>query len=372
MSTEIIEVSQKRELKEFIHAPTKLHRGHEGWATPLYSDEWKFFSRRKNKNFNHSDTVMVLAKKRGRIVGRCMGIINKRFLEISGEKTARFGYLESTDDIEVTKALVTHVEKWAKSRNMNKIVGPMGFTDQDPEGFLIEGFGNEPTLATYYNYEFIPEHIEKLGYGKEVDYVVYKIPVTSEYPPIYKKVLERLSRKNEFKLVEFGSASQIKPYIVPVLSLVNDVFSHLYGYVPLAMEEMEDLAKQYLPALNPKFLKVVEKDSKLVGFILGIPNMDEGFRKARGRLLPLGFYHILSASKRSRQLDLLLGGIDREYRDRGIDVLLGSSLMKSAHDSGIKFMDSHLELESNTLVQAEMKRFGGQVYKKYRIFQKKI
>ncbi len=366
-------VKDRKDLATFIELPMKIHQFHAKWTPPILADEWTFFDPKRNKNFDHSDTVLALALRDGEVVGRIMGIINHRFNRLNNDATARFGFLETGDDKEAALALLNFVEGWAKERGQKKIVGPLGFTDQDPEGFIIEGFDGDPTIATNYNFSFMPKFMEEKGFTKEVDYYVYKIKIQKENPAIYGKVLGRKDMFKDLKLKEFASTRDLRPYIIPILTLMNESFSHLYGYVPLSVEEMRDLAARYLPVINPKFVKAVETtDRKLVGFILGIPNMDEGFRKAKGRLLPLGVFHILRASKRSKQLDLLLGAIHKDYRNRAIDVMLGSAIINSAREAGFEFIDSHLELESNTKIRSEMERAGGKVCRRYRIFQKKL
>jgi hypothetical protein len=255
---------------------------------------------------------------------------------------------------------------------MNRIIGPMGFTDLDPEGFLVEGFQHEPTIATYYNFEYIIRFLESKGYAKEVDYVVYEVKVPDQIPALYQKVSERLSTRRGFQLVEFTKRKEMKPYVHEIINLMNETYRDLYGYVPLDKEEAADVAKRYLPVLDPRFVKMVRADNQTVAFILGIPNMNEGIRKAKGRLFPFGIFQIMLAAKRSKQLDLLLGAIKQEYRGRGLDVLMGAAMMRSAMDAGFQCIDSHHEMETNTSIRAEMERVGGQVYKRFRIFQKDL
>jgi len=183
-------------------------------------------------------------------------------------------------------------------------------------------------------------------------------------------VAERAVKKNAVRLLEFAKKSQLKPYIRPILGLMNETFVGIYGYSPLDQEEMEGLARQYLPLLDPRFVKAVVKGEEVVGFFIAIPNLYEGIVKARGRLFPFGFIHILRAMKSARQLDLLLGGVKEEYRGRGVDMVMGAAMLRSAAAAGHEVMDSHHELETNTKVRAEMERGGGVIYKRYRIFQK--
>ena len=372
MPVQIKEVTRRRELREFIYLPAKIHRNHQKWAPPIYADEWRYLNPEKNIAFSYCDTVLGLAHRNNAFLGRIMGIINRRHNELRDEKTARFAYLECFEDKEVAHALLDFVEQWAQRNGMRRIVGPMGFTDQDPEGFLVEGFEHEPTIATYYNFEYIPSFLEAEGYRKEVDYVVYKVKVPAEIPEVYKRICKRLLVQTEYRLVEFTKRKELKPYIRPTLNLMNETFANLYGYVPLDEKELDHLAKRYLPVVDPRFAKVVTKDGQVIAFILGVPNMDEGFRQAKGHLFPLGIFKIFRAAKKSKQLDLLLGGIKEEYRGRGLDVLMGQAMMRSARNAGFEYMDSHHELETNLLVRAEMERGGGEIYKRYRIFQKHL
>lgn len=301
-----------------------------------------------------------------------MGIINHRYNSYCQVKNARFAYFECWDEQEIAHELLGYVEKWAKSKGMEKIVGPMGFSDQDPEGFLIDGFEHTPSLATYYNFEYLIRLLEKESYSKEVDYVVYKVDVTMKMPDFYKKIYQRVSRKKEFKLVEFTNRKQLKEFIRPTLVLMNECFKDTYGYLPLDEEEIDALAKRFLPLIDPRFIKIVTKNIEVIGFIIGIPNLSDGIRKAKGRLFPFGIFKILKSAKKTKQLDLLLGGVKEKHRGRGLDVMLGLKTIESAQKAGFEYIDSHHELETNVKMRAEMERLGGKVYKRFRIFQKKL
>lgn len=374
MSINLIEVKTKSQLKTFIYLPEKLHQDQPNWVHPIYMDEWAYFNPKKNKAFGYSDTLMLLAEKDGQVVGRVMGIINHRYNEVRNEKTARFGYLESIQDQAVVHALLARVEQWARDKGMTRIIGPYGFSDQDPEGFLIKGFENRATIATYYNFEWLPEMVEKEGYSKDIDYFVYKIEVPKEIPEIYTKIAERILKKGNFKILEFRKRKEIKPWIRPILSLMNETYveSNIYGYAPLDEKEMDDLARKYLPVLDPRFIKGVLKDGQVVAFIVAIPDMTAGIKKARGRLFPFGFIHVLRAQKKTKQLDLLLGAIKKEYRGMGLDALMGVALLSSAQKAGFEIMDTHHEMEANVRVRSEMERLGGKIYKVYRVYQKPL
>jgi hypothetical protein len=372
MDVQVKNVTRQADLKKFIYLPDKIHRAHANWVPPIYADERRYFDPRKNRAFTYCDAVLALAYRGPRLVGRIMGAVNRRYNELRGEKNARFSCLECCEDEEVAHALLDYVEEWARGRGMEKVVGPLGFTEQDPEGFLVEGFEYEPTIATYYNFECIPRFLEAKGYTKELDYVVYKVDVPEEIPEFYRKVYDRVLKRGEYTLTEFRGKKTLKKYILPILGLMNETFQDLYGYAALDEAEMRTLAKQYLPVVDPRFIKVVTKGERVVAFVIGIPNMSSGIRRARGRLFPLGIIHILRAAKKAKQLDLLLGGIKKEDRGKGLDVLMGTAMMRSAREAGFTHMDSHHEMETNVKVRAEMERMGGELYKRYRIFQKAL
>lgn len=374
MDITLKEVQNKKELKKFIYLPEKIHKGHPSWVHPIYMDEKKYFNAKKNKGFKYCDTKLLLAYSGNRIIGRIMGIINNRYNQFRNEKTARFGYLETLEDEETVKTLLSSIESWARDSKMEKIVGPYGFTDQDPEGFLIEGFESPVTIPGYYNFEWLPGLVEKQGYSKDIDYVVYKLDIPKEFPEFYKKIYERVKRKGEFEIIEFRKRAELKPWIKPVLKLMNECYSQsdIYGYTPLEEEEMQDLAKRYLPLLDPRFVKGVKKGDEVVAFIVGMPNFTEGIRKAKGRLLPFGIFRVMRAAKKTKQLDLLLGAVKEKYRGRGLDVLMGVQMLMSAHKAGLELIDTHHEMETNTKVRAEMEKMGGVIYKRFRVYKKQL
>jgi GNAT superfamily N-acetyltransferase len=374
MAIEIREVVSHKDLKTFIYLPEKIHAGHANWVHPLYMDDRKYFDPKKNKAFGYCDTVLLLAYRDGRPVGRAMGIINHRYNGNRNEKTARFGYLDVYEDREAFRAILRFIEEWARAKGMTKIVGPYGFSDQDPEGFVIEGFEHRATLATYYNFEWMPRWLEEEGYTKDNDWFVYKLAVPKEPPELYQKIYERAMKRDTFKILEFRSRKEIKPWIRPILSLMNECYvaGNIYGYAPLEEEEMDDLAKRYLPVLDPRFIKAVTKDGQPVAFIVAMPDMTGGILKAKGRLLPFGFIYILRAAKKTKQLDLMLGAIKEPYRGQGLDALMGIKILLAASDAGMEMIDTHHEMEANVKVRAEMERMGGKIYKKYRAFQRPL
>ncbi len=280
----------RKDLRAFLRLPHELHRDHVGWVPPLAMDERKMFDRRRNLAFGYCDCTLWLARAGGRTVGRIGGIINRRYNELKGERSARFTHLECVDDLDVARALLAQVEEWAHAAGMDRVIGPMGFTDQDAEGFVIEGFDEEPSITTYHNREYIVRLLERLGWTRHMDYVVYKVPVVGEMPSLYERVTERIMRRGLVRLGEFQRRSELKALIRPVLGLMNETYQEVEGYAPLDAHEMDELARQYLPVIDPRFVKTAMADGEVVGFIVGIPNIVPGIRRARGRLLPFGWY----------------------------------------------------------------------------------
>jgi GNAT superfamily N-acetyltransferase len=367
-------VCSRRDLWKFIHLPAKIHKDHANWIPPLYSDEWEFFSSEKNKSFGYSDVLMLLAYRGDELVGRIMGIINRKYNELHREKHARFNFLETWDDREVIRVLIRHVEDWARIKGMEKLVGPLAFSDKDPQGYLISGFNETVSIATHCNYEYLIGHLNALGYTKDIDLVAYKIRVPDRTPELYLKIAERARRNNPgIKLLEFTRRRDLKPWIRPIFTLINETFMDIYGFMPFTLEEMDDFANRYLLIMDPRYIKaVLNERNESVAFVIAMPDISKGIKRSRGYLLPFGIIQILLAGKRSKQLNLLLGAVHPDYQNRGLDTIMGEAMLESARKGNLEYVDSHLEMETNTKVRAEMEYMGGEVYKTYRIFGKAL
>ncbi|MBL7795541.1 MAG: hypothetical protein JNJ90_03475 [Saprospiraceae bacterium] len=373
MSVSIRLVEGAKDLHTFIHLPARIHAGHANWMPPLYSDQKAFFDPVKNKSFSYCDTALFLALKNGEPRGRIMGIVHHPYNREHQEKTVRFAHLDCFDDHEVCHALLDAVEKWGREKGMNRVIGPFGFSGREPQGLLVEGFDKQPIMVTVCNLPYLPRFVEQCGYRKLTDCMDYLIDIHKDIPEIYPKIWERVNRNTQFRLVEFTKTREMKPYIVPVFELINRAYADLQGFSPLDEQEMRETAARYLPILDPRFLKVVvDEAGKVVAFMLGIPNMTKGIQRAKGRLYPFGFLHILYAARTAKQLDLLLGGIDAPHRGKGLDILMGWKMVESARKAGILTFETNLVLETNTAMRAEYERLGAQLYKVFRIFQKEL
>jgi hypothetical protein len=372
MDIEIVEVTSRKLLRTFIHLPANLHKDEPNWMPTIYIDDWNFFNPKKNHQFDSCDTIMVLAFLNGKPVGRIMGIIHNKYNELRMENTARFGYFDSIDKQEVAHALFSFIHDWVAQKGKNLLVGPYGFSDKDIQGLLIEGFNLLPLIDSACNPPYIIKLVENEGFVKEIDCMTYKFSVNLALPELYYRIVQRSNYSNHIELIEFTSRKQLKPYIIPVLQLVNKTYNHLYGFVPMSDTEIQELASRYLPIIDPRFVKLIEKEGEVIAFIVAIPNLSVGIQKSKGYLFPIGIFRILLASKKTRQLDLMLGAVRRDYQGTGLEVVMGISLIESARKADFKDMETHLILENNTKMRSEFERLKVPVYKRFRVFRKEI
>lgn len=368
----IKEVLSKKDRRDFIYLPEKIHKDEPEWLPPIYMDEWELYDKNKNKSYQYSDALLLLAYRDGKPVGRIMGIVNNRYNRLNNEYHGRFCFMECFNDKEVFHALLSRVEEWVRQKGMTKIIGPLGFSDKDPQGFQIEGFEYPQFMTSPTNSAYMPELIENEGYFKKVDLVNYLGKLPDVFPEIYEKVLHRVENNNEYKIIEFSSKKALKPYIIEILELMNETFAEIYGFVPLNDKEKTDFAARYLPILDPKFIKAIKTNGTLVGFAIGIPDFSKGIKDARGRLFPFGIFKILKDSRRSKKLLMMLGGVKKAYRGKGLEVLMGVKILQSGIKHKMDTIDSHLVLENNIKMRSEYERIGCQVVKKFRIYQKDL
>lgn len=368
----IKEVKTKTDKRKFIYFPAEVHKHNPNWLPPIYSDEWELFDEKNNKSYKYADTILFLAVSNAKIVGRIMGIINRRYNEIHNEEHGRFCFMECYNDQEVAHALITTVEKWAHEKGMVKLVGPLAFSDKDPQGFQIEGFSYPKFIVCPTNDSYMPELIAKEGYTKLRDLVNYLAKTPEDMPLVYQKILTRVSQNDEYKIIEFKNRKEIRPYIIPVLELLNQTFMEIYGFVPLTDQEKKEFAARYMMIIDPKFIKVIEAPNGLIGFAIGIPDFSSAIIKSKGRLLPFGIIRILIESRRSKKLLMLLGGVRKDYRGKGIDVLMAVKMLQACIEHKMEQIDLHLVLEDNVKMRAECERIGGEVIKRFRIYQKNL
>ena len=378
---EIKKVESKKDLKTFIDFHYDLYEGNEYDVPNLFSDEMNTLSKDKNAAFEFCEAEYYLAYKDGKLAGRVAAIINHKANNKWGKKSVRFGWIDFIDDREVSKALLDAVEKYGREKGMEDVVGPLGFTDMDPEGMLVWGFDQLGTMPTIYNYAYYPEHIEALE-GFEVDnkYVEFKIMVPDEVPEKYAKIammiekrynlhVRKLTKKDIFQ----GGMGQ------KIFDLINDTYKDLYGYSELSQKQIDQLIKSYLGFLDFNLITCIEDwtggEHKLIGVGITMPSLAHALRKCRrGRLLPFGWYHVLRAIKQHKTniVDLLLIGILPEYRAKGANALLFADLIPWYQKYGIEWGETQVELETNAGVQGQWGALTPVMHKRRKCYKKII
>lgn len=373
MSLQVIRVSDAKALKTFIRLPAVLPDRRANMVLPLWADEEAFHDVNRNPALAECRVVRYIAYRSGVAVGRIMGIIHDGHNRAHGIHEARFFQLDAGNDAEVVHALLQEVEQWACGLGMRKIIGPFGTSDKDPQGLQVEGFEHLPVLATPNNAPHLPTLVERHGYVKHTDALAYRVNIPDPLPEGYYKVAQRLLATGGVHRVVLRSRRDLNPWILPVLRLVNITYKDLLGFVPMSEQEMEHLAAQYMPVLDPAFVKILANDQdEPIAFVVAMPDMSEGLQKARGSLWPFGFLHILWAMRRTKQLDLFLGAVHPEWQRHGLTCILAIDLLGEARQRGMTHFDSHLVLETNLPMRGEVERLGGQVWKRYRVFWKAL
>ncbi len=366
-------VQHKKDLECYLRLPARLYTNHPQWVPPLLADERKFHSPKHNEALQYSSTARWIAWDGETPVGRIMGIINHQHNKMHGERTGRFYQLDCINDKKVAQALISTAEEWAIEQGMDRIIGPFGFSDKDPQGIKIEGHEFPAVLLTPSNPAYLEALIEENGYKKEIDCVSYRIPIPEKMPLLYKMVCDRIRHRGAYKLREFETRKELKPFIIPVLEMVNLCYADIFGFVPLSPAEIQKLAAQYLPILDPTLVKLVETSAdEPIGFVVSMPGITEGLQRSGGKLFPFGFIHLLKALHQSKQLVLLLGAVKPGHKGKGVTALLAESLLTTARKRGMTEIDSHLILENNMVMRAEAENIGGKVYKRFRVYQKII
>ena len=377
MAVTIKKVSDRRDLKRFIRFNYELYKNNPYSVPDLYDDMLRTLDKKKNAAFEFCEADYFLAYKDGRLVGRVAAIINHRANQAWNKKEVRFGWIDFTDDAEVSEALIRTVEQWGKERGMTHIQGPLGFTDMDAEGMLIEGFDQLGTMATIYNYPYYPAHMERLGFRKDADWVEFKIYIPDAIPDKHRRISELVQRKYNLQVKKYTSGKAIaRDYGQAIFRLINEAFAPLYGYSALSQRQIDQYVKMYLPILDLRMVTLVTgADGQLIAVGISMPSLSRALQKAHGRLLPFGWYHLLKAlyfKRRSHVLDLLLVAVKPEYQNKGVNALLFSDLIPVYQQLGFEYAESNVELELNGKVQAQWDYFKTEQHKRRRAFIKEI
>lgn len=379
-SVQIKRVETKKDLKAFIECHYDLYEGNQYDAPNLYSDELNTLSKDKNAAFDFCEAEYFLALKEGKVVGRVAAIINNKANEKWDKKDVRFGWIDFIDDIEVSKALLKTVEDYGREKGMTSVVGPLGFTDMDPEGMLTWGFDQLGTMATIYNYDYYPKHMEKLGgWEKDNDYVEYRLDVPETAPEKYTKIAEMVEKRYNLHVRKLTKKEIFEGgYGKKLFDLINVTYANLYGFSELTDRQIDQYVKMYFPLADLDLITVIEdgnKDNQLVGLAITIPSLTRALQKChRGRLFPFGWWHLLRAIKfhKTEVVDLLLIGVLPEYRSKGANSLVFADLIPRYVKYGFKWGETHVEMETNESVQSQWGPLDPIMHKKRRCYRKAI
>ncbi len=369
-------VSSSREMRTFMDFANRLYRKHPCYVPTLLADDAATLDKRKNHAFEFCEAEYFLAWKDGKVAGRVAAIVNHKANEAWKVKQVRFGWIDFIDDIEVLEALLRTVSDWGKERGMTDIAGPLGFTDFDPEGMLVEGFDKMGTMITIYNHEYYPAFFEKLGFSKEVDWVEYLIKLPESVPERFMKMSRLVLEKNRLRTRKLTMSDVRKEqYGLKMFRLINECYKDLYGYSALSEKQMEQYVSQYLTFIDLRMVTFIEdSEGELVACGITLPSLSMALRKARGRLFPFGWAHLLNALYLNRPdtLDLLLVAVKPEYRGKGLNSVMFCELIPSLLKLGFKYAESNPELESNLKVQSLWGDFDSKVHKRRRVYSKPI
>ncbi len=374
MAIEIREVNTKKDLKKFIWFGINLYKNCEFAAPPLLMDDLLNLTKGSNPALDFCETAYFLAYKDGEIVGRIAGIINPRANETWNQKYARFGWVDFIEDEQVTKALFDAVENWAKVKGMTSIHGPLGFTDFDHEGLLIEGYDKLGTLATIYNYPYYPTQLEKNGYVKDIDWNEYLITVPEVFPEKYFRIADIVKQKFNLTSKRFKTRKEVvNNYAQKIFDLLNICYKDLYGFTKLDDKQIHFYIKLYFSFFRLDTVSIVvdEKDD-VVALGIAMPSFTKALQKAKGRLFPLGWFYMLRALKKNNLIDLYLMAVHPDYQNKGVNSIMFADLMPNAAKNGYKFAESNPELETNTRMSSQWGSFEYVNHKKRRVYIKQI
>jgi len=371
MSITIHEVISRKELKRFVKFPFKLFARCKYWVPPLIQGEMQTLQKDTNPSFDYCEAKYWLAYKDGKITGRIAGIINRRSNEKWNQRLARIGWVDFVDDMDVSRALFDTVENWAKERGMDGTHGPLGFTDMDNEGLLVEGFDKLPTIANIYNYPYYVEHFEKHGYTKAEDWIQYSINASQPIPDKVQRINALIMQKYNLRVLKFASARDILPRAKEMFETLNASFTNLYGFVALTDREIDYYVKQYFSFIKPEFVCfIADASDKIIGFGISMPSLSKAMQKAKGRLFPFGFIHIFNALRKNDTIDLYLNGVLPEWQNKGVHALYFSEMNNAYIRNNIRFAISNPQMESNTNAISTWKSYEKEFYIRRRCYQK--
>lgn len=367
--------TDRDQLSQYVQFPIDLYRENACYVPPLVIDQIATLSPEGNPAFDFCEAQSFMAFDNGEPVGTITAIINRAANEKTGQKQMRFGFMDFIDSDEVVDSLFEAVAQWGRERGMEEMVGPVGFTDMDPEGMLIEGFDEMGTMATIYNYPYYVRHMERLGFVKDADWIEYRITIPDGIPEKHQRIGEIVARKYGLKVLKYTSRKKIRrEYGRAIFELVNEAYADLYGFVPLTDRQIEHYINVYIDVLRLEDVSlVVDSEGTLVALGISMPSLSQALRKSHGRLFPFGWYHLLKAIKgHTDVVDLLLVAVKPEYQSKGVNALIFNDLIPRYIANGYKFAESNVELEGNESVQKQWEYFERRQHRRRRAWKKSL
>jgi ribosomal protein S18 acetylase RimI-like enzyme len=370
MGIRIQEIRTAAERKQFVNLQFGLYKGNPYWVPPMKADEIKSIDPASNPAYGFCKAKFWLAYDGDRCVGRIGAIINEKYNEKVGTKTGRITRPEFIDDLAVSTALFTTAEQWLKEQGMTLVEGPLGFTNLDTQGLLIEGFDHLQSIASVYHLPYYQEHFTKLGYEKEIDWVEFRLQI-EEVPEKAAKLAEMIRQRYQLKILTFEKVKDLKPYVPKVFKLLNTAFEELFSVVAFDDTMVQYYTEKYFNFLNPRFVKLIEtKEGELAGFIVGVPSLSKAMQKANGSLFPFGFIPVMKALKHPEEMDIFLTGVDPKMQGLGVPALLINELQKSIIEHKIGFVETTGIFETNHKAIQHWKNYKHIQHKRRRCYKK--
>ncbi|MPT33305.1 MAG: N-acetyltransferase [Chryseobacterium sp.] len=348
----IKQVVTENDLTNFIKFPMDLYKNNPNFVPPLINDEKNIWNKEENPALLYSVAKQFLAYKNNKIVGRIAVMINNKEAQELGIKKVRFGWIDFIDDEEVSKALINEAIKYAKENQINKIEGPMGFTNLDKAGMLIFGFDKLATMIGIYNFEYYPKHLEKLGLVKEKEWVEFELQFPDVLPEKIEKFSSLIAQKYKLRTLKFNNKKEILPYVEPMFKLLDETYKSLSTYTPISDEQIKSYKEKYFSFIDKDYITcVADENDNLVAFAITMPSYSRALQKAKGKLFPFAWWHFLQAGKKNDRANFYLIGIHPEYQRRGVTSMIFKSIQMNLKSKGIKFLETNPELEENKNVQ---------------------
>ncbi len=350
------EINSKKDKLKFCKFPIKLYKGNKYFVPQLISDEMNVFNPKTNGAFDYCEAKMFLAYKDGKIVGRIGAILNKAYNEKINGKQIRFTRFDFIDDFEVSQALFNEVNKWTKELQMNEIIGPMGFTDLDKQGMLVEGFEEISMYITIYNYPYYLKHMEKLGMEKAADWVEYKIFIPNQLDERIDRLANRVMERNGYSLVTIKNMKEARPWFYKAIGVLNEAYSKLFGVVTLSPKQMDEYVDLLTTLGNPDYITaVINKEGELIGYGYVAPSISKSMQKNKGRVFPFGIFRLLKEIKTTKVIDFYSIGVLPEYQNTGVNAIIMNNTLKGLVKNKIEYCETGPELESNQQIQSQWK-----------------